>query len=388
MKMELNKEKLFIIWRTPVLTFVLLVFIYLYLSKTGFNPLEFGLAKNMHSVEQSFIDGHLVQASSSEIEVWKNALPNNTDSVNRLIVWTGNSHLHAINNYKDGQQPAAFHLHKLLNGNKWPGKYPVLGISYPNISFFEQFLLTLFLCVEEALPHPLIIVNGYRYADTRENTLREIIKPILYNTKVNRWILENHERLKNKYPLALKRLQNEINVKISKRESINIRENIGDSKISEIIGNFVPLFNNRNAINGIIRTSIRSVRDFVFNIDSTSKRPILMSRYKEAMEFMELASEVSKMNNTYLLIYNIPLRPVADNPYPASDYSKYCNDMRAIAKKYAANVYFLDYENVIPVELWGYYDSGQPDFAHFKEEGHILFARKLEGELSALGLLR
>ena len=111
-------------FRVPLLILTL-VFLFGYIiSRLDFNPLEAGLGNKIITVYNSTIARHPVRnkMSNDDLTHWQTSIPINTDN---LLIWLGNSHLHAINNYFEGQQLSSVHLHKMLNGDVWPGKIPV-----------------------------------------------------------------------------------------------------------------------------------------------------------------------------------------------------------------------------------------------------------------------
>jgi len=384
--MLLRNNNNFIKWHTVILTIFLVILFYHFISIQirSFNPIEADLGEKIKAVRHATIKGHLVRNNpiSTDLVHWQNALPKNSKS---LIMWTGNSHLLGINEYVSGQQLSSVHLHKMINGEEWPGQFPVFGIAYPNLRFQEQFLISLYLCLDKTLPQHLVFVNGYRYADTRESSLREGLPDLLKNPKIVDWLHENEELLKRKYPLSYKRLQVELNNIAAEGKTVHKTKK---SKFVELVGSYIPIYKHRREMRGVLFLSLYNLRNYIFRINSATVRPVLLGRYNEAMEFMELTAEVSKKNNVHLLMYNIPFRPSAANPYPEHDYHEYKKEMAEIANKYTPNVFFKNYEDTIPEDMWGYYDSKQPDFSHFKEEGHIYLAKKLKSDLFSLGLLR
>ncbi|MEW5947473.1 MAG: hypothetical protein AB1742_14895 [bacterium] len=380
-----NRFLRFIItWRAPAAAAAFFaLFSAVSLNMYEVNPEEVALLEGTLVKRNTHINGspmrNDVYPQPEEWDYWRELLPRGTDG---LIVWMGNSHLHAVNGMKEGDEVSSYYLHELLNGGKWPGRAPCFGLSYPNLTFAEQFLLTLLLTLDQSLPRPLIFVHGFRYHETRFAGVRSGLKPVLEDPSVKKWIESNGE-LAGKFPEAFKSLDSEYRA-IKELE----KERNFEGFLRKRAGGAIPVFKDRKTISAHLALMMRNLRDFAFGIRTSDKRKALSSRYGVSMEFMELTAYVCERYGAKMLMYNVPLRPGKESPYPEADYDRYMEEMESIARKYPRGIVYADYEDAIPEPAWGvFYSTGMKDFSHFKAEGHRILAEKATGDLRKAGFL-
>lgn len=374
-------------WLTPAATvFLFAAFCLLILNYNKTDPGEIALREGTLPKENTTLDGHNIrndiEPDPEEWDYWKDLLPGR-DEAGALIVWIGNSHLHAINGLQPGDQVSSYYLHVLLNGETWPGDTPCFGLSYPNLHFIEQFLLTLWLMESADLPGDLVIVTGYRYHETRNKGVRSELKPMLHDPVIREWINEHHE-LETEFPDAFRELRSEM----THDPAAGKDEKDIETMLREAVWDRLPVFSRRGDINANLRLMLARLRKFVFRIDTSTKRGVLLSRYVTSMDFMELAARAAAETGTRMLMYNVPLRPGVDSPFPEKEYRMYVEDMERIAAEAGPDVAFRDYDPVIPQPDWGtFYTSGQPDYSHFKASGHRILAEAVARDLRKLGFI-
>ncbi|HVN37872.1 MAG TPA: SGNH/GDSL hydrolase family protein [Myxococcota bacterium] len=364
-------------FRTGILTLVLLIAVAIWLAPTEFDPEAPGLGNNTASVRDASVAGVAVRDNGRPVLEVFDSLPTREGGV-LPIVWLGNSHQHAVNSLKPGDTVASVYLHLALNGEMYPGRAPVIGISYPNLRFEEQFLLTLALALREPERRPAVIVQGVRFHDAREMGVRSMLRPLLEQESVKAW-LANQDPPPPEYGEAIARLRADADLADSERK----KEEGLEAWLVAHLGPHLPIFRQREWLYASIEDRIHNLRDRVFRIDTRTKRPILKSRYLLSMQFIELALRVAREHGIETLLYNVPLRQEMDNPYLPDDYAAFRRDLAALAARHGAT--FRDYDDLIPRDLWGrWYDTDMPDFSHFTAAGHRLLATQVATDIAPL----
>ncbi len=374
-------------WLTPAATiFFFIGFCLLILNYNKTDPAEIALREGTLAKKNTTIAGrHIrndIEPDPENWDYWKELLPKRAEA-DTLIVWIGNSHLHAINGMKKDDQVSSYYLQVILNGTRWPGEAPCFGLSYPNLNFVEQFLLSLWLMEAPDLPQNLILVNGYRYHETRNKGVRSELRPILDDPVIKDWI-ERHKGLEARFPDAFRDLRDETAQEIAAEHSGNDIETF----LQKNIWGRIPILRSRDDINANLRLLLARLRKSVFRINTSSKRGVLLGRYTTSMDFMGMTAYAARETGTRMLMYNVPLRPGVESPFPEKEYAEYMAEMKKIADKNGKNVVYRDYGPVIPQADWGtFYTSGQPDYSHFKASGHRILAEVVAGDLKKLGFL-
>jgi hypothetical protein len=123
------------------------------------------------------------------------------------------------------------------------------------------------------------------------------------------------------------------------------------------------------------------LRNWLFRIKATSKRPLLDSVYQLNQEFLGLMAEVAKERGVALVLYVIPLNPMADNPYVPEQYAAFKSWLQNFARE--RGLPFANLEDAVPYEDWGL-SNGELDFKHFRERGHALVAAAILENFGAI----
>ena len=95
-----------------------------------------------------------------------------TDADEKGVLWLGNSQLHGINQYRDGDLPGP----QLVAEHLLSSNLPFASISPPNASLTEHYVIYEWMRATTAIE---TIVIGLCYDDTREQGLRPSIKSTL-----------------------------------------------------------------------------------------------------------------------------------------------------------------------------------------------------------------
>jgi hypothetical protein len=364
-------------FRTGILTAALLVAVAVWLAPTEFDPESPGLGNNTTSVRDAEVAGVPVRDNGRPVLEVLDSLPTREGGV-RPIVWLGNSHQHAVNSLEPGDTVSSVYLHLSLNGETYPGRAPVIGISYPNLRYEEEFLLALALSLREPARRPALIILGVRFHDAREMGVRSMLRPLFELKPVEAWLANPHLP-PQQYDEAIVRLRADANLASEERH----KEEGLEAWLVAHLGPHLPIFKQREWLYAEFEDDVHKLRDRVFRIDTRTKRPILESRYSMSMQFIELAIRVARENGIETLLYNVPLRREMDNPYIPEQYAKFRSDLAALAARHGAK--FRDYDDLIPKDLWGrWYATDLPDFSHFTAAGHRLLAKQVRQDIAPI----
>ena len=123
-----------------------------------------------------------------------------------------------------------------------------------------------------------------------------------------------------------------------------------------------------------VQGQLFDLRNWLFRIKNTSKRPIIQGRYDLNKEFLGLMVDLAQRNGVTMILYVIPLNPQAENPYIPEQYAAFKTWLEGFCRE--KGVPFANLEDLVPAQHWGTFMDG-PDFKHFKGEGHRLTAQNL-----------
>ncbi|MFP8880821.1 MAG: hypothetical protein VCE43_15975 [Myxococcota bacterium] len=359
--------------RTSLLTLVLLVLAAVALYRIEFDRNQPAQGAAISGVRKSFVAGHPVRDNRRPLlEVFRD-LPAG-ESGSGPIVWIGNSHLHAVNAIKPGDRLSSTLLHVALNDEVFPGERPVFGISMPNLRFEEQFLLTAAMAQLPEARRPSAIVHGARFHDARRTGVRERVRPLLRTPRMRDWLASTDWAAN--FPEAESAMQRSL---VAADEEIRADEGLEAWMVSQV-GPYLPIFQRRLFIEFKVHKTLGKIRNWVFRIDTASKRGILPTRYRAGMQFLEAALRVANQAGIRVLLYNAPLRKGVNIPYIDSEYARFREDLAAMAQRQGVD--YQDYDELIPTEAWGnWVGSDMPDFSHFTGEGHVILAERARQDL-------
>jgi hypothetical protein len=285
-----------------------------------------------------------------------------------LVYLVGMSQMHAINDFKPGDKI----ISELLDEKLSPKGVRVYGFSAPNMSG-EEALFLLIAAMSDPKTSPAAFIyavcfDTFRFMDLRPgymNLMREKpgVEPL--------WRSSAKDYL-DKYPLAAEKMLDTLSE--IKKEKDNTREDTLESRLRNFAGNWLPLVSARQELYSEFLQKIYLLRNWLFNIKNTDKRPILKYRYDLNVQFLKMLTELAQKNNIKIIFYVVPLNPLADNPYVAGQYLDFKKWLEELCCE--RRIPFANFENEVPHEYWGKFLGG-PDFKHFKEEGHILTANAI-----------
>jgi hypothetical protein len=124
-----------------------------------------------------------------------------------------------------------------------------------------------------------------------------------------------------------------------------------------------------------------TTRNNVFNISTSTARPIPDALYETNRQILEFAMRYAHQAHMHVIFYTAPVKHVSPSPYVPSDVARTDQAALTMCKKYGITC--VNYVDAIPPGLWATYEGtvaaagGQPDFAHFTGRGHLLLTQDL-----------
>ena len=286
-----------------------------------------------------------------------------------VTLWLGNSQLHAINQYHEGDQTAALLLHKDLK------KFDIytLTFSQANANLQEHYLLLAYLL--EYFPIKTLILPVV-FDDLREDDIRLTIENVLTNQFVKKKISKSYTG-KN---LISKFNNKNSNTSVSNRKkdlSQDYFENLLDKKLNK----FWSIWSNRENLRGSLFAKLFFFRNYIFGITPSTTRKMIPGRYVKNISAFKDILKLSLKNKLEVLVYIPPIRNDVKLPYNIKDYNNFKKEIHDITKEYDVN--FFSLENLVPPNFWGKKFSTnlkkvkEIDFMHFQAKGHQLLAEAL-----------
>jgi hypothetical protein len=377
----MQKRTLHLLVPVIVGIFVGIVFLYNYLpsSTTELKFEELALGKETSSLYAS-IDGTQIHCKDLSdaydcINGYKN-IGKNMD----VVLWLGNSQLHAINQMHMGDETSTSILHRYLRSN---GKY-LITFSQPNANLQEHYLLFEYLI--RRLPISSLILSVV-FDDMRETGIRSSLSDIfkdssitkhLENTAIGKILLANKGN-KDSAGNDLTALGGTVQEKAEKL-------------LNDQFSSLWKIWEERAKLRGSIFKSLYLFRNWVFGINPSSTRKMIPGRYILNKNALEALLKSAQLHNINVLLYIVPLRDDIKVPYNLKEYNKFKKEIQSIAFKYGAN--FKNLEHLVPAEYWGSKGSTtigsneELDFMHFQAKGHQLLAEELYSELRTIYVAR
>ncbi|MDH3628234.1 MAG: hypothetical protein OEV00_06735 [Acidobacteriota bacterium] len=285
-------------------------------------------------------------------------------------LWLGNSQMHAINAGVEGSRTAAEYASEQLN-------LPLWSLSLPNASLQEhRFVFEWAL----ARRRPDVLILSLVYDDLREDGLRPELDELANSTLLATLQTQGvqAERLAT---LMADRLPDDADAQGSGGYGDSaVRESWQDRVDTYLEGRLSAnwsLWRERSGARARFQTDIYRLRNTAFGIKATSKRKMIPIRYQRNMATLWELLDRAKVEGIPVVVYIVPLRWNPDPPYEIAAYERWKTTI-ADAMADRPGVVFEDLDRLVPDELWGEYSkSGQIDFMHFREDGHVILGRRI-----------
>jgi hypothetical protein len=286
-----------------------------------------------------------------------------------FVILSGMSQMYAINDEQPGDEIIA----ELLDDKMGGDGIRVFGLAAPNLDN-EEALLYLTAAVSDPRTTPRVFIYGvcfdkFRNLDVRPGLLEFMRKrPQLRQAWTDACSAHGPQYAKACDKMMATVRQADV-VATAQAEDDSL-----ESFLRAKLGQVVPVVHARASLNVEAQVQLFTLRNRLLGIKSTTKRPLLASRYDLNRELLELMSDVAREHHVQLVLYVIPLNPLAENPYVSSEYDAFKEWVASFAAE--RSLPFANLEGVVPREEWGLV-NGEPDFKHFREAGHKRLAAVL-----------
>ena len=294
---------------------------------------------------------------------------------NPVVLWLGNSQVHAINQMKSGDQTAVPELFKKLSEER---RY-LMTFSQPNANLQEHFLLFNYLQVR--LPVKTLIMPVV-FDDMRETGVRASLVDVLNDNSVSARMAQSE--------IGQNLLADNGDQDAAGNDMTALEDTMQESSekwLNEKMDYF-QIWSERPALRGQFFLSLYKFRNKMLGINPSSIRKMLPGNYSLNRQALEAILNQTRELGIQVLVYVVPLRNDVPTPYNAKEYSNFKTEMQALSISRGA--YFVDLENLVPAEYWGTKTSTtggseqELDFMHFESAGHQLLSKALYSELQLM----
>ena len=334
-------------------------------NSAAFEDLALGL--ETHPFYARF-DGHPVHCKDlTDVESCLSA--RRESGIEDVVLWLGNSQLHAVNQLKAGETSAADRLHRWL---RTADRY-LMVLSQPNANLQEHYLLLEYLSSRDPVK---TLILPLVFDDMREDGIRPslsgmVADPLVFDrlsiTSTGRALRQSHE-----------------NRDLGSNDMSALRDTpqeIVEKHLNDALADYWTVWRERPWFRGQIYNGLYLFRNTIFGIKASSIRKVIPGRYAMNRQALKDMLDVAASYGIFVYAYIAPLRNDVTPPYDPSEYALFKKDMSALLNKPGAA--FLDLENLVPGSFWGQKEAttlgGQPevDFMHFQAPGHALLAQAL-----------
>ncbi|MBI2824171.1 MAG: hypothetical protein HYX69_05745 [Planctomycetia bacterium] len=289
-------------------------------------------------------------------------------------LFLGNSQIHGINQYKEGQENAAEMLFKRLR----PRGVDLLTFTQPSASLQEHYILFEYLL---ARLHPKFLILPVVFMNQRAFDVRDGIAVCVQDPETRQALAQTEigRRLVARFGAAPDESADKDMAALEKTT-----QEVTEKALTDWLSRHWTLWELRPEARGQIADALIRGRNTVLGISGQSKRHMIKGAYDANMEALAAILESARQHDVQVLVYIAPIRHDAEPPYIASEYDACRKQVRELAEKYGAA--FADLDEAVPSELYGVHSSrvfgreSQPDFFHFQEGAHRRLADAL-GEL-------
>lgn len=293
----------------------------------------------------------------------------NERNIERSVLWLGNSQVHAVNQWREGEVNAPPILFEAL---KKQG-LDLLTFSQPNANLQEHYVL--FEYLRRKIPLHVLVLPVV-FDDMREDGLREEVA-VLAHDETTAAALNGTEIGQRLLAKAQSVQQDTETAGIAQTAQERV-----ERSLNTWLEEHSRLWQARPEIRGQLFLGLYQTRNALFGIKPTTKRKVIPSRYRHNLGALRAILSVAERNNIGVVLYVAPLRGGVEMPYVEEQYSRFKSDVEALTKDFSA--VYTNLETLVPDDLWGTKGATaiggdeELDFMHFQAAGHKILANELE----------
>ena len=285
-----------------------------------------------------------------------------------LVVLDGMSQIYAINE----EQPRDRVTSEILDDSLKGSGTRVFSIAAPNLNN-EELLFHLHALAQDSATTPKVLVFGVCFDKMRNVEVRETMRDVLGDVPAldSAWRL-SRDSLQAEFPELAKQMTRTLEGARS-RQTLRFDQRVEQALVSAA-GSVLPVVAIRSDLRTFLFERAYLLRNWMFRIKTSTKRPILADRYTLNQQALVASVRYAKHHSMRVLLYVIPLNRSADTPYITAQYDGFKSWLQQTAISEGAAL--ADLDMAVPDASWGLL-YGQPDFKHFKEAGHVATANAL-----------
>lgn len=319
-----------------------------------------GIATSSH---QNEFEGLPINQTHGDMDQIVSTIKMLKDQKREIVLLLGNSQLHSINYYKNGDHLAVYYLNEMAVS--FGSNLRFVQLSSPNINFQEMLIYYLTLRQKNCLPDWITI--GATYRSFQLSSVRESFLSHLNEIDLANQSLDNESFLSFVTLLPPKQETN-------KTEDRSMQEKL-ESSLEQLMEDNWEAYRYR----GNVRSRIKIIPG------------IFYQKYFARTTFYDGSDAAEKANTSYfiqtmdlaardsvkVLVYQPP-HPDSDDPFQY-DRSKYdlCFERIQTVCTQLQGAYYRSFEDAVPLEFWGLNNRGRLDVFHFKDAGHQMLAEKI-----------
>lgn len=289
--------------------------------------------------------------------------------IENTVVLLGNSQIHAINQYQQGQPGAPSILFDSLKKDN----LDFLAMSFGNANIQEHAVQFLYLSGKMKIK---TVAIGLVFDDTREDGVRDNVYEFIKKDTRTRSLMNN-------FSVGMELIQKGHSESSSSEQEAdrNIQKKL-EAKLDKTMASNFRVWELRNEIAYHFFIGLRGLRNYAFNIKPTTIRKQIPHTYNRNLSSLRMMMEVAKTEGVQVVAYIAPIRNDKALPYNPEEYAKFKADVQSMAAEFP-NVTFANLEGVVPPTYWGEKNSTnlsnelELDFMHFTSKGHEVLAREL-----------
>jgi hypothetical protein len=347
-----------------------------------FDPQSPGLGRETTAISSSRFAGRDVSAypqATAAIAAQARAMQ---QEGRKVALWIGGSQLHAINNFREGEQLAVVQANALAAGRGATGRY--VQISQANANFQE--MLAFYVRFRQAGTVPDRLILAMAYDDLRERGLRWGALDGLSDALAAARQIGGPgvEALRAE---AVRQAAGQAAAKAPvERNAIadTPQEKLEDALTAAAEGAW-PAYRDRSVARAMLETEGRArMLRAIYGRAGKIRIDVPEDVASQNRQALESIVRIARADATRVLIYVQPYRPGEECFwYDRAAYEAFLAEMKAWCA--AEGVQWADLSDLVAADQYGYTSDGRPDVFHFRQSGHRLLAEAIDRLSAAEG---